>query len=178
MVTPTYYGVEAFNQDQDSYGGEQDGYADGGSYDGGEGGEGNEETPAAYGNGKSEGSDHGQAVDAAVNSKHSINTFAIKTVADHQKTPVININSGPLPLQIRFTSHSSNIEALQTYIGSPGKVKKSSSVDHPDILLFQIKRPIIQELREIVTPYRKRIQEIKPTNEKVSFRIFNHQYLI
>ena len=77
-------------------------------------------------------------------------------------------DSGPLPLKIRFNSHSSNIDAIQNHFGSAGQVKKSSSVDQPDILLYKIRKPIIQEISEYVAPYRKRIYNILPVSEKVS----------
>jgi len=51
----------------------------------------------------------------------------------------------------RFNSHSSNIDAIQNHYGNPGKVKKSSSVDHPDILFHNVKKPVIQEIKEIIT---------------------------
>lgn len=91
----------------------------------------------------------------------------MKTHSDQVKMPVVDINSGPLSLKIRFNSHSSNINAVQNHFGSQGQVKKSSSVDHPDILIHSVKKPVIQEIKEVITPYRKRIQEVKPVQEKV-----------
>lgn len=105
-------------------------------------------------------------MNAAVNSKHSVDTYSVKTKSEH-KTPVVDINSGPLSLKIRFNSHSSNIHAVQNHYGSHGQVKKSSSVDHPDILIHSVKKPVIQEIKEVITPYRKRIQTVHPVQEKI-----------
>ncbi|KAH7641139.1 dfp2-like protein 6 [Dermatophagoides farinae] len=105
-------------------------------------------------------------IEAAFTSKHAIETYSVPTSAEH-KTPVVDINSVPLSLKIRFNSHSSNIVAVQNHFGSHGQVKKSNSIDQPDILIHNIKKPIIQEIRESITPYRKRIQEVKPVHEKI-----------
>lgn len=153
---------------QDSYGGGDDSesYSDnehgGGDGDGGGGGD----SGGGGGHGHDDGGgDH--SIDAAVNSKHSVETYAVQTEQDAAKTPVVDINSGPLSLKIRFNSHSSNIDAVQNHFGSKGQVKKSSSIDHPDILIHSIKKPVIQEIKEIITPYRKRVLSLKPVQEKL-----------
>ncbi|KAF7492361.1 hypothetical protein SSS_03893 [Sarcoptes scabiei] len=105
-------------------------------------------------------------IDAAIQSKHYIDTYPVDTDKD-TKTPVVDINSGPLSLKIRFNSHSSNIIPIQNHFGSHGKVKKSKSIDQPDILIHSVKKPVIQEIKEVITPYRKRIQQVKPVKEKL-----------
>ncbi|KAJ6221087.1 hypothetical protein RDWZM_006899 [Blomia tropicalis] len=107
------------------------------------------------------------SIEAPVKSYHSIHTYPAKSVPAHIKNPVIDINSGPLPLTIRFNSHSSHINAIQKHFGSPGQVQKSSHVDHPDLLIQNVKKPIIQEVREVITPYRHRTQEVRPVHEKI-----------
>ncbi|KAH9394722.1 hypothetical protein TYRP_004779 [Tyrophagus putrescentiae] len=90
----------------------------------------------------------GHSVDAAVKSSHSVSTYPVES---HQQTahPVVDINSGPLPLTVRFNSHSSQLNLIQKHFGSPGQVQKQSSVDEPDI-------------REVISPVRTRTQEIRP----------------
>ena len=83
------------------------------------------------------------------------------------KSPVVDINSGPLPLTLRFNSHSSHINTIQKHYGSPGTVQKSHHVDEPDLLIQNIKKPIIQEVREVISPYRHRTQEVRPVHEKI-----------
>ena len=83
------------------------------------------------------------------------------------KTPVVDINSGPLPLTLRFNSHSTHINAIQKHFSSPGQVQKSAAVDEPDLLIQNIKKPVIQEVREVITPYRHRTQEVRPVQEKI-----------
>ena len=121
-------------------------------------------------------------IEAAYTSKHAIETYSVPNSIEH-KTPVVDINSVPLSLKIRFNSHSSNIVAVQNHFGSHGQVKKSNSIDQPDILIHSVKKPVIQEIKEIITPYRKRIQEVKPVHEKIETIIatrhrhgYNHGY--
>ncbi|KAJ6221086.1 hypothetical protein RDWZM_006898 [Blomia tropicalis] len=107
------------------------------------------------------------SIEAPVKSYHSVHTYPVPSVQANIKNPVVDINSGPLPLTIKFNSHSSNIYAIQKHIGSAPQVQKSSHVDHPDLLIQNIKKPIIQEVREVITPYRHRTQELKPVHEKI-----------
>lgn len=124
-----------------------------------------------YGGGHDDGYGHGggydHSVNAAVKSKHSVHTYPVHSSGGYHKTPVVDIHSGPMAIKLRFNSYSSHIHATQKHHGSPGKVKKSYSVDHPDILIHKVKKPVIQEVKEIITPYRKRIQVVKPVKEKV-----------
>lgn len=80
---------------------------------------------------------------------------------------MVDINSGPLPLTIRFNSQSSHINAIQKHFGSVGQVQKSNAVDEPDMLIQNIKKPVIQEVREVISPYRQRTQEVQPVQEKI-----------
>lgn len=115
----------------------------------------------------SKGYDAGYGIDAAVKSKHSVATYPVASSREVGKSPVVDINSGPLPLTLRFNSHSSQINAIQKHFGSPGTVQKSSSIDEPDLLIQNVKKPVIQEVREVITPYRHRTQEVRPVQEKI-----------
>lgn len=111
------------------------------------------------------GYDH--SIDAAVKSKHSVATYPVPNNQAIPKNPVVDINSGPLPLTLRFNSFSSQINAIQKHFGSPGQVQKSASVDEPDLLIQNVKKPIIQEVREVIAPYRQRTQEVRPVQERI-----------
>ncbi|KAI2798882.1 hypothetical protein BLOT_012498 [Blomia tropicalis] len=114
----------------------------------------------------SHGYDHG-SVDAAVKSSHSVSTYPVQSSQMVAKNPVVDINSGPLPLTIRFNTHSSQINAQQKHFGSQGQVQKASAVDQPDLLIQNIKKPVIQEVRETIAPFRSRTQEVRPVQEKI-----------
>lgn len=72
------------------------------------------------------GHDYKHHYDAAVKSKgHSIHTYPAKSSHGYHKTPVVDINSHPMSIKLRFNSHSSKIKASQKHYGGGGKVKKS-----------------------------------------------------
>lgn len=84
---------------------EQDSYGGGDEHGGGGGGGGHEGDDYGGGGGGGHGGGgygEGHAIDAAVNSKHSVDTYEVKTHSEQAKTPVVDINSGPLSLKIRY----------------------------------------------------------------------------
>lgn len=83
------------------------------------------------------------------------------------KTPVIDINSDALPLTLRFNSMSSRINAIQKHVGHPGQVYKQNAVDEPDLLIQNVQKPVIQEVREIISPFRNILQEVRPVQEQI-----------
>ena len=103
---------------------------------------------------------------APVKSYHSVHTYPGHSHHEH-KTPVVNIDGHPLSLKVNFNSHSSHIHTSQHHFGQPGKHQKSYHVDEPDVLVQYIKKPIIQEVHEVITPYRHRTQKVMPVHEKV-----------
>ena len=108
-----------------------------------------------------------KSVDVAVKSFQTIQTYPVQSIRLSSKIPVVEINSGSLPIMIRFNSHSSQINAVQKHFGQLGTVQKASHIDEPDLLIQQIKKPVIQEVREIIQPFRQRTQEVRPVSEKV-----------
>lgn len=121
----------------------------------------------------SKGYDH--KVDAAIYSKHSVSTYPVASKS-YSHNPFVDIKSEPLPLTIRFNSHSSHTNAIQKHFGSHGTVQKASHIDEPDLLINRIKKPIIQEVHETIYPYRQRTQEIRPLREKIETIIAKEQH--
>jgi hypothetical protein len=81
---------------------------------------------------------------------------------------VVEVDAGQLPLTIHFKSASSNINVVQTHQPSDaGEIKQTSSEDEPHRLVHEVTKPIIQEVREIITPFRRVIQEIRPVQEEI-----------
>ena len=130
---------------------------------------------ATYGSGGGGGSHYDHSVDAAVKSKHSVSLYPVHSSHDPGKTPVVDINSGPLPLTLRFNSHSSHINAIQKHFSHPGQVQKQNAIDEPDLLIQNIKKPVIQEVREVIAPYRHRTQEVRPVRERIETLIAKGQ---
>jgi hypothetical protein len=105
-------------------------------------------------------------IQAAVISKQTIDYRDVDV--RRQITPqIIEVNAGVLPLTILFKSASSRLNVMQSHEGSQGGEESTSSEDEPYRLIHKVKKPIIQEVHEIITPYRRVIQEIHPVEEEV-----------
>lgn len=150
------------------YGGS--GYSSGG-YSGGSSG-------GSYGSGYSGGSSGGArpssggaaggSVQAAVRSRHSIEYVDIDLPQDDIAPQVVEVDAGILPLVLNFKSASSRIQVHQSHEGAEaGDIQETQSEDEPQMLRHEVTKPIIQEVREIITPYRRVVQEIRPVEEEV-----------
>jgi len=79
----------------------------------------------------------------------------------------IEVGANSVPLNILFRSASSNLNVQQYHEGAKGGYQESQSEDEPHILKHTVKKPIYQEVREVISPYRKITQEIKPVQEEI-----------
>ena len=59
------------------------------------------------------------------------------------------------------------IHAQQKHIGSPGSYQTSYSKDAPHVLKHHVTKPIIQEVHEVISPYRKVVQTVEPVKEEI-----------
>ena len=162
------------NQDQGGYGGGNSGGYGGGSTGGGDyggmggmGGMGGLGGMGGNGGNQMNGLGNGQVINAAVNTRQTVQTINVPSSNSGAPSPTVDINSGALPLTLRFNSQSSSIKAIQRHVGSRGNTQRSNAVDEPDVLIQTVKKPIVQEIREIIQPYRKRTQEVRPVQERV-----------
>ncbi|KAH7642590.1 hypothetical protein HUG17_5637 [Dermatophagoides farinae] len=121
---------------------------------------------ASYG-GNNNGGYSMNGIDAAIHSKHSVQTFPVSGSRQMGRTPVVDINSEPLPLTLRFNSHSTRINPIQKHFSHAGQIFKHNTIDEPDVLIQNIRKPIIQEVREIITPFRQVTQEVRPVREQI-----------
>lgn len=77
----------------------------------------------------------GKTIPAAINTRHTVETYPAKSTTTGGEPPTVDINSGALPLTLRFNSQSSQINAVQRHMGGKGRTQKSSTVDEPDMLI-------------------------------------------
>ncbi|XP_054160864.1 myb-like protein AA [Oppia nitens] len=72
-------------------------------------------------------------------------------------------------LYVHFRTKSSQIHVKQEHRPShtAGHTQHSVSQDEPHYLKHEIKKPVIQTVREVIVPYRQVIQQIKPVIEEV-----------
>ncbi|KAH9405933.1 hypothetical protein TYRP_014230 [Tyrophagus putrescentiae] len=116
------------------------------------------------GGGRSSGGGEGQVVQAAIQSKHEIQFRDVPSSGEVQPT-TIEVGASPIPLTILFRSASSNLNIQQVHEGAGGSNQETQSEDEPHVLKHSVTKPIIQEVREIITPSRK--IEIQPVQEEI-----------
>lgn len=118
-----------------------------------------------------ESTQHHQRFKAAVRTKH---TFEYRPVTLNQvqepiEPKVIEVEARSVPLEIHFKSASSRIKLVQSHKSGElnENVERTSSDEEPQRLFHLVRKPIIQEVREIITPYRRIVQEIQPVMEEI-----------
>ncbi|OTF83105.1 hypothetical protein BLA29_003910 [Euroglyphus maynei] len=81
------------------------------------------------------------------------------------ETMTIQIPPSSQPLTFILKSRSSQLNLQSSHQSDPGSYKETNSEDGLHVLVHTVTRPVLQEIREIITPYRRVTQEIKPVQE-------------
>jgi hypothetical protein len=107
-------------------------------------------------------------IPAAIKSVRKVEVIPVALPQDPIVPQVIQVDPIDLPIKILFNSRSSGIFVEQVHQpGAPGQVEKTSSEEEPHRVVHEVRRPVIQELREVIVPYRRVVQEIQPVVEQV-----------
>ncbi|KAH9401004.1 hypothetical protein TYRP_002589 [Tyrophagus putrescentiae] len=109
----------------------------------------------------------GMPIPAAVKSSHTVEYNEVPNEPANIQPQTILVEAMNIPLNILFQSKSSNLNLQSEHVPSPGSTQETSSEDEPQILKHTVTKPILQTVLEIIQPYRKIIQEIKPVEETV-----------
>lgn len=105
---------------------------------------------------------------AAVHTRHTVNYKDVPLEPSKPIRPtVVEVVASPAPLNILFRSSSSALNVQQNHESEPGSVQESNSEDEPHRLIHSVVKPVIQEVYEMITPFRKITQEIHPVQEDV-----------
>lgn len=81
---------------------------------------------------------------------------------------VIEVEPSEVPLHLHFKTRSSNLIASQSHIPSEvQEVQHATSQDEPTRLSLTINKPVLQEVNEVVSPFRQIQTEILPVQEAV-----------
>ena len=108
----------------------------------------------------------GQVIPAAIQTHHQIEFRDVPSTGMVNPT-TIEVGANSVPLNILFRSASSNLNIQQAHDGAQGSVQESQSEDEPHRLVHSVTKPIIQEVHEVITPFRKITQEIQPVQEEI-----------
>src|SRR6218665_2775894 len=132
------------------------GYGGGfGGYGGGFGG---------YGGGGYGG--HGAVVPAAVISHHNIKHYDVPS-SGHIYPTTVDVPANILPVNFVFRSASSLVNVQHKHECASGSFKQTHSQDEPHVLKHTVTKPIIQEVREIISPFRRIQQTVEPVREEI-----------
>ena len=106
-----------------------------------------------------------QSIELPIKSKHDLEI--IKTPSEEtEHNTYVDVPGGVLPVYMTFKTQSSPLFVKQEHKGTKGSYQKSDSKDEPHKLVHEVVKPVIQELKEIITPYRKVVQIIEKVNEE------------
>ena len=103
---------------------------------------------------------------AAVVTDHDLKFYDVPNTGYSHPT---NIDVPPdyIPINVYFRTASSMINVHQIHEGTDGSYRESYSHDEPHKLVHTVTKPIVQEIREIITPYRTVTQHIEPVKEEI-----------
>lgn len=118
-----------------------------------------------------------QPIKAAVNTRRTLNVKDIHIESYAPKKPtMIEVKSEAPKFMIHFNSASSKVNIFHEHRpAEPKSVKETFSEDEPHILKTEVVKPIIQEIHEVITPYRRVVQEIKPVEEIIQTLVSRRQ---
>jgi hypothetical protein len=107
-------------------------------------------------------------VSAAIHSTRTVEYKAVPYNDEPLVPQVVEVEPSEIPLNIHFKSRSSTIKVSQSHeAGEPGTVEQTQSQDEPSRVIHEVHKPVIQEVREVITPYRQVTQEVQPVVEQV-----------
>jgi hypothetical protein len=109
----------------------------------------------------------GGIIPAAIQTRHTVDVRPVSLPSEPIQPQVVLVDAGIIPLTILFRSASSSLNVLQQHIGGAGDTQESKSEDEPHRLIHEVTKPIIQEVREVITPFRRVTQEIQPVVEDI-----------
>ncbi|OTF83707.1 hypothetical protein BLA29_009200 [Euroglyphus maynei] len=118
-----------------------------------------------YGNNNNQNNNN--IVQAAIVRQHRI-IYVNSPAMDNSKPVTIQVPAQSIPLTLILRSISSNLNIIPQHDGSNGgHYEETESMDEPHRLIHIVRKPIIQEIYEVITPYRYVKQEIQPVKETI-----------
>lgn len=106
-------------------------------------------------------------ITAAVQSHRTVKTYDVPSTFSGSSALTIDVPSSSQSMNFLMRSRSSDINLETVHEPTPGSFKETASEEEPHISRHTVTRPLIQEVREVVTPFRKIVQELQPVQEHV-----------
>jgi len=112
---------------------------------------------------------HVGPITAAIETRRHHQVIDVPTSQDVIQPQTLIIEPNVLPVNIEFRSQSSPVNVNQVHIpGRPGQHQATQSEDEPDRLTHEVIKPVIQEIRETIVPFRRITQEVLPVQEEIN----------
>lgn len=106
---------------------------------------------------------------AAINTRRYVTVQEVPVQEKHYQVNMIEVKSQSPTFTIKFNSASSKVNLLHQHEPQkPPKVKETFSEDPKHVLRHRVVRPIINEIYEIISPYRRVVRRIKPVVETIN----------
>ena len=80
----------------------------------------------------------------------------------------VDVPANAVPVNLVFRSASSQLNVQQAHESATGSFHESSSEDEAHVLKHAVTKPVIQEIREVITPFRRITQEVLPVQEQIN----------
>jgi len=81
---------------------------------------------------------------------------------------VVEVEPSDNPVHLHFKTRSSTLSVSQSHeAAQAGEVQSSQAQDEPQRLITEVQKPVIQEVREVISPFRQVTQEINPVVESL-----------
>ncbi|KAI2805003.1 hypothetical protein BLOT_003992 [Blomia tropicalis] len=81
---------------------------------------------------------------------------------------VIEVEPSDNPVHLHFKTRSSTLSLSQSHTPAAAQeVQTAQASDEPARLITEVQKPVVQEVREVITPYRQVTQEINPVVESL-----------
>ena len=109
----------------------------------------------------------GQNVLAAVQSRRSLGFIDVPTTYSAPTPLTVDVPANVQPLNFLMRSQSSPLNLDTVHQSSPGSYQETSSVDEPHVRVHNVQRPILQQVNEIISPYRQIRQQVQPVQENI-----------
>lgn len=136
------------------------GYEENAGYGGDIGGYGHEDYGGHY-------SGSGHSISAAIQSHHSVKSVPVYSTGGHGKPTLVDVDAGVAPIVLNIKSRSSPVIPKHKHYGLGGSYHKSRSMDKAEVLVHEVRKPVIHELKEVIMPYRLHTQRVKPVRSKI-----------
>lgn len=107
-------------------------------------------------------------ITAAIQTQRTVEVVDVPSTSQGAETQTVVIGPNVQPINLEFQTQASPLTATQSHLPTaPQQTQHSSYEEQPDVLRQDIVKPVIQDVRETVVPFRRITQEVRPVQESM-----------